>query len=172
MDTLASLLGRERLLLELLTFKLVELRQLLAAGETRFLDWAADEVDRALTGMRGVELERAVILSSTLTESGLDDDASLRELIALAEEPWSTILGEHRDTMVELTAEVEEELAACRHLARSGVGAVAETLERMSAGACPSEPELRTHRDRAPCDEAAPPPRVGRRPWPPWCRSA
>lgn len=53
MEKLATLLGRERLLLELLTFKLVELRQLLAAGETRFLDWAAEEVDRALTGMRG-----------------------------------------------------------------------------------------------------------------------
>lgn len=163
MEKLATLLGRERLLLELLTFKLVELRQLLAAGETRFLDWAAEEVDRAVRGMRGAELERAVTLSLTLAERGLDDHASLRELIALADEPWATILGEHRDTMVGLTVEVEEELSACRHLARSGVGAVADTLDRMSSGTRPSEPARTTYGPRATWNQTAPPPRVEQR---------
>ena len=133
MDRLASLLGRELILLELFTFKVVELRQLLAAGETRFLDWAAEEVDRALAGVRGAELERAVTLVRTLTERGLPDDASLHDLVTLADEPWATILDEHRGAMVLLTAELADELAACRRLAGSGVSTVAGTLERISS---------------------------------------
>jgi len=41
-EELARLLSRERLLLELLLFKLVTLRQMLASGEVRFLAWASD----------------------------------------------------------------------------------------------------------------------------------
>lgn len=65
--------------------------------------------------------------------------------------------------MIGLTAEVEEELGACRHLARSGVGAVAETLERMSSGARPSEPALTTYGPQATWNQTAPPPRVEQR---------
>jgi hypothetical protein len=58
MDALAALLTRERLLVELVVFKLVELRQLLLAGETRFLPWASEEVERAVRAVRVLEVER------------------------------------------------------------------------------------------------------------------
>src|SRR6185437_3976576 len=51
-EELARLLSRERLLLELLLFKLVTLRQLLASGEVRFLAWASDEMERAIDKVR------------------------------------------------------------------------------------------------------------------------
>lgn len=160
MEKLATLLGRERLLLELLTFKLVELRQLLAAGETRFLDWASEEVERAVTGLRGVELERAVLLADATAEHGLADGASLRELVEQAREPWRTILAEHRESMASHAVEVEQELGACRHLARSGVGAVAETLDRIAAGTRTREPQLATYGPSATWTHSAPAPRV------------
>ena len=63
MEALVTCLTREKLLVELLVFKLVSMRQLLLTGETRFLPWAAEEVDRATNAVRDAELERAVLAS-------------------------------------------------------------------------------------------------------------
>ena len=72
MEALAALLTRERLLVELVVFKLVELRQLLLAGEARFLGWAAEEVERAdRCRSRQAELERAVLVTGLATDRGL-----------------------------------------------------------------------------------------------------
>ena len=54
MENLATLLQRERLLLELLVFKIKELRHLLLEGDARFLGWASEEVERAVEAFKEV----------------------------------------------------------------------------------------------------------------------
>lgn len=148
MEELAALLNRERMLLELLLFKLVSLRQLLLAGEVRFLPWAAEEVDRATTKVREAELRRSLAVEGLSV--GLRDDAAtppsplsapsqvtLRMLAESAPEPWRTIFAEHRKTFLELAADLEDAISATRRLAVAGGTAVSATLDRLT-GAVPT----------------------------------
>ncbi|MDQ1702576.1 MAG: hypothetical protein QOF57_1828 [Frankiaceae bacterium] len=143
MEQLADTLGRERLHVELLVYRLVELRQLLVAGEGRFLGWAAEEVERAARAVRQCELTRAVVISSYADSCGIsDDNLDLPALIERADEPWRTMLTDHGDALRALTAEVDEHSAAVRRL--SGVTSRAATdridgdvLTRVSADGRP-----------------------------------
>jgi hypothetical protein len=133
MDELASLLGRERLLMEKLLFKLVELRQLLSTGEARFLPWAAEEVDRATARLREAELHRAVVVNKIAAAVGVDDcQLSLRALANTTPEPFGSIFADHRRAFLELTAEVSTALADCRAFAADGAAFVAKVLERVT----------------------------------------
>lgn len=149
MEELAALLNRERMLLELLLFKLVSLRQLLLAGEVRFLPWAAEEVDRATTKVREAELRRSLAVEG-LTVSLRDDSptssgnplsapsqVTLRMLAESAPEPWRTIFAEHRKTFLQLAADLEDAISATRRLALSGGAAISATLDRLT-GAVPT----------------------------------
>jgi hypothetical protein len=149
MEELAGLLNRERMLLELLLFKLVSLRQLLLAGEVRFLPWAAEEVDRATTKVREAELRRSLAvegLSVSLADEhrtpgpavAAPSPVTLRTLAESAPEPWRTIFAEHRRAFLELAADLEEAVGATRRLAVSGGAAVGATLDRLT-GAVPTQ---------------------------------
>ena len=163
MDMLARLLNRERLLLELLVFKLVELRQLLSIGETRFLGWAAEETERAVEAVREIELERAVLVTAVAAESGLtENEASLSALIDVAPEPYRTLLEEDRLALTALSAEVAEVLATTRTLADAGSEAISEILGRVDATPVSASPALTTYGPGATYDRSAPAPRVSR----------
>jgi hypothetical protein len=127
MEALVTLLTRERLLVELLVFKLVSLRQLLLAGETRFLPWAAEEVDRASTAVRDAELERAVLVAGLGAERGLDE-ASLTELVADAPVPWQGLLEECHTALRKHALEVQDLLQTTRRLADVGARSIAEAM--------------------------------------------
>lgn len=135
MDALAALLTRERLLVELVVFKLVELRQLLLAGETRFLPWASEEVERAVRAVRALEVERAVVVQSVATTRGLASaggpEPSLSDLVADAPEPWRTVLADAQAGLRRGTEEITELLAATRRLAEAGSRSLADTLQRL-----------------------------------------
>ena len=109
MDELAQVLDREQRQLELLLFRLVTARQLSEAGETRFLPWAAAEVERMLERVHEAELVRGVVTDRVAAYLGVDRDrATLRDLAELVGEPHRTVLLEHRDTFLRLLAEIEE----------------------------------------------------------------
>ncbi len=99
-------LWRERELLDLLLFKVEEEALLLAADRTRWLDRAAREVDMLLVELRRTELLRAVQTDDVALELGLAPGATLRQLVAAAPEPWTTILDDHRRALLAATAEV------------------------------------------------------------------
>ncbi len=161
MDRLARLLNRERLLLELLVFKLVELRQLLLISETRFLGWAAQEVERAVEAVRDAEIERAVLVDSLAGEPGGNDETMLlRDIAADAPEPWRTVLEEDRVALLRLSAEVQDNLASARSLASAGAHAVSELLDRVADS--DPEPALATYGPQATLYRSAPAPRVER----------
>jgi len=132
MESLAALLQRERLLLELLVFKIKELRHLLADGDARFLGWASEEVERAVEAVRLVELERAVLVQDLAGGAGVSEEAQvLRRLAETAPEPWGQVLTEHRLALQALAAEVADGLADARRLAQTGTTAVADLLNRV-----------------------------------------
>jgi hypothetical protein len=157
-EELARLLSRERLLLELLLFKLVSLRQLLASGEVRFIGWASDEVERAIEKVRKAELARALAVSELAASTGRSDvEFTLARLVESAPEPWASIFADHRQGFGRLSAEINEALAATRRLANSGSAAVSEMLDRLSGGV--AEPQFAgaaTYGPGAQWDVAAP----------------
>lgn len=132
MEELACLLGRERLLLERLLFKLVELRALLASGDARFLPWAAGDVDHATARLREAELHRALMVNKIAAAAGMDDSAlSLRMLARTTPEPYAAIFADQRRAFRALTAELRECVASCSALAGDGATLVSEVLKRV-----------------------------------------
>jgi len=127
MEALVAHLTRERVLVELLVFKLVTLRQLLLAGETRFLPWASEEVERATEIVRGAEVERAVITAGLGADRGLLD-TSLSELVADAPDPWRGLLEEAHTAMRQHAQEIQDLLQMTRRLAEVGVRSLSEAM--------------------------------------------
>jgi hypothetical protein len=160
-EELARLLSRERLLLELLLFKLVTLRQLLGAGEARFLNWGSEELERATDKVRKAELARALAVSDLAAASSRDEaSCSLSALAESAPEPWRSIFSDHKQGFARLSAEIADALAATRRLAASGSAGVTAMLERL-AGPAP-EPQFAgaaTYGPGAQWETAAPAPR-------------
>jgi hypothetical protein len=157
MEDLAGLLSRERLLLELLLFKLVTLRQLLTAGEVRFLPWASEEVDRATAKVREAELSRSVAVDVLAAQQRALDPTTavtLRSLADASPEPWRTIFAEHRRAFLELARDIEEALAAAKRLASVGGAAVTSTLDRLT-GSAPSNGHVAQTASDAATDPAA-----------------
>lgn len=135
MDELAGHLGRERRLLEVLLYKLVVVRQLLAAGEARFVAWAAAEVERAVERVREAELLRATLVTRLAAEWGRPADAlSLRALADGAPEPYRTVFDDHRRAFLELVAEIESVAGANRKLAGQGLAGINDVIEMIQAG--------------------------------------
>lgn len=121
MERIASILERERQLLEHLLFKLVETRLILDHGEGRFLARATREVDRARTRTREIDLMRAATVAQHQPE------ATLRGLAATAAEPWPGILRDHHESLAALVAEIEVTAHRNAESARRGLEALQPT---------------------------------------------
>jgi hypothetical protein len=131
LEALAELLGRERTLLDVLVYRLVELRALLISGDGRFLTWAAEEVEDATAAVRAAELERALLLVDLAEAFRMHvDTLTLSVLVGLADPPWRALLADHREALQTLSAEVEDHSSAVRRLARTASEAVAAQLDR------------------------------------------
>lgn len=123
-EELADVLGTERGLLEALVFRLVGARNLLVSGETRFLGWAATDIEAAGAAVRTIELRRATVVCAL---SG-SDRATIGALATSSPEPWATLLEDHRSSLGRLAAEVGAALEATHDLAQAG-------LDRLTGGA-------------------------------------
>ena len=146
MDELTGLLSRERRLLEVLLFKLVTARHLLAAGESRFIAWSAAEVERATERVREIEVVRAAAVQKLARELGLTADRiTLQALAEESPEPYRTIFGDHRHAFFELVAEIEEVTRTNRKLAQQGMRQVDEVLERLDVGVLREEGDVRLY---------------------------
>ncbi|MEP9362241.1 flagellar export chaperone FlgN [Nocardioides sp. CN2-186] len=135
MEKLTWVLWRERELLEALLYRL-ELEELvMATGRTRWLANAARDVDAAAAAMREFEILRAVAADEAAVAVGLETNASLAELIAVADEPWRTILVEHRDGFIALTDEIARVAQTNRAMIVAGLRATQDTLLGVGQGA-------------------------------------
>lgn len=128
MERLSLILWRERELLDLLAYKL-ELEQLvLASGRSHWLAQANREVEDVLATLRETEVLRAIAADEAAYGVGLDPNPSLSALAEAAEEPWTTILVEHRDALRDITRDITALAEANRGLITAGYRSARETL--------------------------------------------
>jgi hypothetical protein len=130
----SSTLWRERELLELLLFKLEEEQLLLASGRSRWLARATHEVEVVLGEIRRAELLRSVQVDEAAIEMGLPPNPSLRVLAEATDEPWRTLLLDHRQAFLTATAEIQAMAHANRELITSGQRAARDALLSLSHG--------------------------------------
>lgn len=132
MDALAVLLTREQALMELLVYRLVTLRQLLLAGETRFLELASREVEAATSAVRDAELERAVLVQGIASDRGLGEP-TMTELLADAPDRWRGTLQAVQRSLRDSALEAADLLQTTRRLADAGARSIATTLQRLDS---------------------------------------
>jgi hypothetical protein len=132
LGAVASLLWREREVLELVLFKLVEEQLILVSGRTRWLPKADDEVRAAAQTLRGSEVVRAAEVDLLVRTFGLSAETSLRELAEMAPEPWPMLLNEHRSALIALSLEIDVVVAENRRLLHSGEQATRDTLDHLT----------------------------------------
>jgi len=125
---LASILWREREMLELLLFKLEEEQLVLASGRTRWLAHATREVEVVLEEIRRTEVVRAAEVEAIGAEFGLGPNPSLSRLAEVAPPPWTDLLNQHRKAFLTITAEVSALAEANRDLLTTGARAARETM--------------------------------------------
>lgn len=130
MDSIAVLLTREQALMELLVYRLVTLRQLLLAGETRFLEQASREVEAATAAVRDSELERAVLVQGVASDRGLVEP-SLSDLLADAPDVWRGHLQTLHRSLRDSALEAADLLQTTRRLAEAGSRSITATLQRL-----------------------------------------
>jgi flagellar biosynthesis/type III secretory pathway chaperone len=125
---LSSLLWRQRELLELLVFKLEEEQMMLASGRSKWLAHATREVEAVLDQIRRTEVLRAAEADAAARDLGLPPNPSLADLAAAATEPWASLLRDHRQAFLTLTAEITTLAQANKDLLTAGQRAVRESL--------------------------------------------
>lgn len=128
MEKLSLVLWRERELLETLQYRLEVEQLVMATGQTRWLANAARDVELAVEKLREMELLRAVAADEAAAALGLAANPSLAELVASADEPWRSILADHRDAFIAISEDVERVAATNRILIAHGLRAAHETL--------------------------------------------
>jgi FlgN protein len=128
MEKLCQVLWRERELLESLQYRLEVELLVMAAGRPRWLAHAAREVETTVEELREMELLRSVAADEAAAAAGLAPNPSLSALIEAAEEPWRSILSDHRDAFAATSEEVERIAATNRALIAKGLRAAHETL--------------------------------------------
>lgn len=135
MEELSRVLWRERELLDMLLFKLEEEQLVLASGRSRWLAYAAREVETVLDSIRQTEVLRATMADAVADALGQDSNPSLRALAEASGEPWRTILLDHRDAFIAVTAQITEMATTNRELLTAGYQAARETMLSLSDGA-------------------------------------
>lgn len=128
MEKLSLILWRERELLETLLYRLEVEQLVLAGGRSRWLMRSAKDVESILQQLRETELLRAVAADEAATAIGLSSNPSLRALADAVEEPWRSILVDHRDAFLAITEQVSALADANRHLITSGYRSAREAL--------------------------------------------
>lgn len=126
MEDLSLILWRERELLETLLYKLEVEKLVLSGGRSRWLSTAAREVEAVLGQLRETELLRAVAADAAAARIGMAANPSLRALAEAVDEPWHSILLDHREAFLKYTAELMDLAATNRELLTSGQHAARE----------------------------------------------
>ena len=128
MEDLSLILWRERELLETLLYKLEMEKLVLASGSSRWLATSAKEVEGILAAIRDTELLRAVVADEAAASIGMAANPSLRALAEAVDEPWRSILLDHRAAFVQYSREIMELAASNRELLTTGQQAARDTF--------------------------------------------
>jgi hypothetical protein len=106
MEKLSQILWRERDLLDSLLFKLEMERLVLGSGRTHWLARAAKEVELVLDMLRETEILRSVAADEAAESIGLTSNPSLRALAEAVDEPWRSIMLDHKEAFEKVSREI------------------------------------------------------------------
>ncbi len=134
MEKLSQILWRERELLDTLLFKLEEEQLVLASGRNRWLMRAAREVEAVLETIRETEILRSVAADEAAASIGMGHNSSLRALAEAAGEPWRSILLDHHEAFVAVTAEISALADTNKELITAGFRSARDTLLSLGEG--------------------------------------
>ena len=129
MGELAAVLWQERELLEDLLFAVLQQHSVLTQGQARWLGRADAAVATATRAVQTHEVFRAMQVETVVSLLGQPATACLRDIAEAAGEPWLTVLGEHRDALRALAAEIDEAVERNQSLLVAGERATREALE-------------------------------------------
>lgn len=150
LEALADDLWSERHLVELLLFKLVSAKLLLAADERRFVAPALDEVQRVLAKLHEAEVRRAITLEDVAGDWRVAaDDLTLAELATHAPEPLRGVFRDHQRAFQALVVEIEETAAANRALASSALGQMRQAIDALTGPSLGATYTAAGHHDTA-----------------------
>ena len=113
---LASLLWRERANRERVLYRIVQEQLVLAAGRTRWLARAGEEIEEALADLRHGEVVRAAVAGALAARLGLPASLTLVQLADAAPGPWDEILRGHCAALHELGIEIDAATSESRRL--------------------------------------------------------
>lgn len=128
MEKLSQILWRERDLLDSLLFKLEMERLVLGSGRTHWLARAAKEVELVLDLLRETEILRSVAADEAADSIGLTSNPSLRALAEAVEEPWRSIMLDHKEAFEKVSREIASLAETNRELLTAGLRSARETL--------------------------------------------
>lgn len=107
----------------------LDIQQLVLANDRlRWLPMVTENVEHLIEDIRESEAERAAISLRVARQLGLDERATLNELVRAVEEPYAAAWRQHRLHLLGLQAEVEEITNANRELGRRGMAATRESI--------------------------------------------
>jgi hypothetical protein len=139
-DKLSQILWRERELLDSLLFKLEMEQLVLGSGRTRWLARSAREVALVLEVLRETEILRSVAADEAAESLGMSSNPSLRALAEAVDEPWRTILLEHKEAFETVSREITALAETNRELLTVGLRSAREallSLEQVAQGYSP-----------------------------------
>ena len=108
---------------------------MLTSGRTRWLARATKEVEVVLEEIRRAEVLRAVEVDALGSALGLAPSPSLSRLAESVDEPWSSMLTQHRQAFLTMTAELTALAESNRDLLAAGARATREALLSLTDGA-------------------------------------
>lgn len=133
MEQLSEILWRERELLDMLLYKLEQQQLILTVGRTEWLGTAAGEIEAVALLVRQTETRRIVVHGAVACELGLPSTASLAQLAARADEPWTSILCDHRDSLAASSARIADLVTVNRRMLATGANVARELLLAVAA---------------------------------------
>lgn len=127
---LSALLWQERELLDVLEFRLEAEQALLAAGKTRWIQRASDEIASITAQLRKLNLVRDVEVAQLAEEWGIEGELpSLRQIIAAAPElVWHDIFSAHLAALLASVDRIGLLRDANDHMLRAAIRATHDTL--------------------------------------------
>jgi len=130
-EDLSHQLWTMRELLQHLVFKLEVQGLLMSTSRTRWVPFAAAEVDAILAAIDEVEQLRAAASNRLTSQRGWPADIRLTDLIDRLGAPWGPLLGQHRMHLLSLQAEIEDMSRANHEMARRGLMRSREVIAAM-----------------------------------------
>ncbi len=106
-NELSTVLYKELELLDDLLYKLTIQELILEANRPQWVDKSSQEIEKIVEDIRTLELVRALEISTTSEQLGLETMANLESITQIIEEPWQSILKSHLEALRNVTSQID-----------------------------------------------------------------